>query len=415
MRKILINCPARRAVVVSAVLLAIGTSIAPAGATPADDAGKRSLAPASVQPAAPVPAGFETWAETFAMQDRLNAAAEKIVATRGDGYAGIIAAPTNRELIVYWKGEVSQTLREFAGGLGVPVRFRPATFTERELLAETSRLATDPEVRSVGPEVDGSGLTITVTGAGLAAIRSGAGTVGTAKVPLRVQRESAPEPLFNRQNDIAPYFGGARYTTPVGGCSTGFAILWGGSSRMLSAGHCGNNGQTAIDGGGNPAVDTMGVIINDNNARDNLMINTRSGGAIFTRGPRSGSSVNVIGATADFVGNLVCTGGARTGEHCNIAVTHVNQVAIGSFPLTRGELVAGCAAARGDSGGPVYHYSGAGVTGRGTISAGVLDTADCSPHAPKEHSSRIVWWAPLLRPVGGSPMGSLQFYGATIR
>jgi hypothetical protein len=415
MRTIPVRVSAGR-IALALCLTLIGAGVwvdSPAAADPVNGvAGRSTEAPA--RPTAGVPVGFATWTEVFAMQDRLNAAAEKIVAAGGEGYVGIVAAPAARALRVYWHGTVPASLRTLTRGLDVPVTFLPAKYTEREMIAETRRLAADPRVRSIGPEVDGGGLRITVTGAGRQAIQAGSGTVGSARMPLHIESGPAPRPLA-RSNDVSPYWGGGRFSTPGTGCTTGFAVLWNGLDHMLSAGHCGNDGQLAVDGGGNPAVDTMGDIFNDNNSRDTLMINTPSQGNVYV-GPSSSSvSVDVIGAAADFVGNVVCTGGARTGEHCGIPVTHVNQSDFGYFPLTRAAYpTAACAGARGDSGGPAYTYSGtAAVVGRGTISTGRPGTASC-PNASDSESSQVVYYAPLVRPSAGPTVGSLQFYGATI-
>jgi hypothetical protein len=395
----------RAAIAGVSVVLALASLASPAVA--ADD--RRSLARSSVQPTGTLPAGFTTWAELFAVQDKLNSAAARIVAMRGAGYAGIVAAPQNRALRVYWKGSVPTALRQLAGRLGVPVTLLPARFTERELLAEAKRLAADPRVRSVGPEVDGSGLTINVSNAGQQAIRFG--TLRAGRIPLHVQSEPAPQPLDSRQNDISPYWGGGKYLVGGASCSTGFAVFWNGLTHMLSAGHCADNGQIAVDGGGNPGRDTMGGVFNDNNGRDTLMINTPTQGAVYIGSFNNNFGVPVEGVAADFPGNVVCTGGARTGEHCGLTVTHVNQSDAGFFPLTRAE-VRGCAAARGDSGGPVYHYAHANsIIARGTISTGRPGTASC-PNAPVADSSSSVFYAPLLRPAGDPQIGSLQFYGA---
>lgn len=402
----------RRAVIAFAgALLATLTGVAPAAAN-AD--GERFVVSAPTPPEDDVPAGFTTWTGVFAVQDELNAAAEKIVAARDGGYAGIVASPRNRELHVYWKGQVPEPVLTLAGGLGVPVRFLEAAHSEQELLAETARLVADPDVRSAGPEVDGSGLRVNVTAAGRRAVESGEGILGTATVPVHVESDAAPAPL-SRQNDSSPYWGGARYTTPLGACSTGFAIKVGGLDHMLSAGHCGNNGHVATDGGGNAAVDTMGSIFNDVAARDTLLIDTWAAGSAYVGAFGSNVAVDVVGAVADFVGNVVCTSGARTGEHCGLTVTHVNQTDAGFAPLTRAVHPSdGCAAARGDSGGPVFHYNAANaLVGRGTISTGRPGTASC-PNAPVSDSSSVVYYAPLLRPAGDPHIGSLQFYGAGI-
>ena len=405
----------RRAVLASAVaLLALVTGMTPAMAAPGEGDG-RSTAARTAQPNGLLPAGFADWAEVFAVQRKLNAAAEKIVAAGGAGYAGVVVAPQDRAVKVYWKGAVPASVTKLAGGLNVPVSFASAAYSQQEMIAETKRLAADRNVLSVGPEADGSGLTIAVSSAGRKAIQTRTGAVGTARMPLHLREEAAPQPL-SRQNDFAPYWGGARYVTPSGGCTTGFAIFWQGLDHMLSAGHCGNNGQIAVDGGGNAATDTMGAIFNDNTVRDTLMIDVASQGSAYVDAFNGNTGVDVTGAASDFVGNLVCTSGARTGEHCGLQVTHVDQSDNGWFPLTRViHPTGGCAGARGDSGGPVVVDNGNSLIGRGTISTGRPGSGNVvCPNAPVSDSSNVVWYAPLLRPAGGPTVGSLQFYGASI-
>jgi hypothetical protein len=404
----------RAALAGAAALLALFASTAPAMAAPGDGDG-RSKAARTAQSNGLLPAGFADWAEVFAVQNKLNAAAEKIVAAGGAGYAGIVAAPQNRALQVYWKGAVPASVTKLAGGLKVPVSFASAAYSQREMIAETKRLAADPNVLSVGPEADGSGLTIAVSSAGRKAIQARTGAVGTARMPLHVREEAAPQAL-SRPNDFAPYWGGARYTTPLGGCTTGFAIFWQGLDHMLSAGHCGNNGQVAVDGGGNAAADTMGTIFNDDTVRDTLMIDVASEGWAYVDAFDGNTGVDVVGAGTDFVGNLVCTDGARTGEHCGMQVTHVDQSDNGWFPLIRViHPSGGCAGARGDSGGPVVVDNGTSLIGRGTISTGRPGSGNVvCPNAPVSDSSNVVWYAPLLRPAGGPTTGSLQHYGASI-
>lgn len=40
-----------------------------------------------------VPGGFKSWGELRATQQKLNAAADRIAAAGGDGFAGVVAAP----------------------------------------------------------------------------------------------------------------------------------------------------------------------------------------------------------------------------------------------------------------------------------------------------------------------------------
>ncbi|MBM0258124.1 S1 family peptidase [Micromonospora sp. 4G55] len=186
--------------------------------------------------------------------------------------------------------------------------------------------------------------------------------------------------------------------------------------QILSAGHCGSNGQVAYDGGG--PTNTMGPIINDNNPRDTLMIRVAAAGRIYTGPYNAATSIGVGGAASDYVGNYVCAGGASSGEHCNVRVSVVNQfINVGYVigPVTQANHVTAgaCAAAPGDSGGPVYSYRSDGrVDARGTISAGVTGTAVCP--GVFANGSSTVWYAPLLRPVGDAQIGSLTYHGASL-
>jgi hypothetical protein len=363
-----------------------------------------------------VPGGFKTWTELFSVQDQLNAAANQILAANGDGYGGIVASPVNRELRVSWKGDVPASVRGAAARSGVPVTFQPARFTQRELAAEAQRVAADPRVATAAPKVDGSGLEVTVT---TNLRRSDQFDIlGTSRLPATVTNGQRPQGLFSRQNDIPLFWGGSRYNSPVGGCSNGFALSVPGAPNIyeISAGHCGSNGDGAtIPGQPSPT----GTIVGDVDARDTLAIRYPAGlfGAIYNGPFNSSTGVVVGGAVSDFVGNFVCTGGASSGEHCNVQVQAVDQfVNIGYVigPETFGAAPAGqCAAAPGDSGGPAYSYRPDGrVDARGTISAGVLGTAACPGVAP--NGSSVVWYAPLLRPPGDAQIGSLQFYGVGI-
>src|SRR5690349_14241302 len=92
--------------------LAAATATTPAsGATgrPAPDATMPPGAVGAIEQADPAPAGFRSWPEAMAVQARLNEAADQIVAATASaggetGFAGLIAAPENRELRLYWKG-----------------------------------------------------------------------------------------------------------------------------------------------------------------------------------------------------------------------------------------------------------------------------------------------------------------------
>jgi hypothetical protein len=278
------------------------------------------------------------------------------------------------------------------------------------MVTEARRIVADPAIVSAAPKVDGTGLDVTVLSGQHPSL------LNSSALPVTVSTGQRPQGMFTRQADTPQFWGGARYNSPVGGCSTGFAVSVGGIARDLSAGHCGTAPQTvSIPGQPNPT----GTIVSDNKPRDTLLINFSGGvsGRIYTGAFNSASSVGVGGAANDFVGNLVCTGGASSGEHCGITVRVVDEfVNVGYIigPETRASYPsATCAVAPGDSGGPAYSYRADGrIDARGTISAGITGTATCPGIVA--NGSSTVWYAPLLRPAGDPQIGSLQFYGAAV-
>lgn len=405
------------AVLVVAAALAPATSVSAAEEVKQDQQG--------VAPSEAVPGGFRTWEDLSQAQTRLNTAADDILSVTSPGYAGTVAAPENGELQMYWKGQVPADAQDRAARTGVPVKFLPARYSQAELAVEVDRLGVDQRVSSVAPNVDGSGLTVTVsTDADRQAI------LAEARLPLSVTVDRKPDLLYDRQNDISAYWGGARWSNlSLGGsCSTGFSVIWAGLPRMLTAGHCGNNGNTVRIGN---ATQPTTTIINDVNVRDTQMLNRPTSrtfaGRIYTGAWNSSSSIRVGGSTPDYVGNWICTGGSYSGEHCNAKVYAVNTSVLGMAPLTYAAKVPGtpaagnCIAAPGDSGGPVYSH-GLFINGsffeiaavaRGTITAGYLDTPCISQGVWKTGSYRV-YYAPVRRPIFDPYVGSLTFYGASL-
>lgn len=364
-------------------------------------------------PSGPVPTGFASWADVISMQEKLNQAATRVAATRGEGFAGIVAAPENRELRVYWKGDAGRSVRALVRELNrtVPVRLLPARWSETDLATVARKLATVPGVASVVPQADGSGVQVVATPAKVATVRAAPAVRGSAAVASVVAGE-APVAAYSRQADIPNYYGGGRFWSPVGGCSTGFAINTGGTVRMLTAGHCGENGQSVTTGAGA----AMGTISNKITCTDVEIINTGSWGRVFTGAPYSGTSVAIGGAASSFVGNYVVTSGATSGEHSNIQVTAVNlYVGINGIPCgTVGPLVQArqlngtCAVAPGDSGGPVIAYRSDGkANALGTMTAGAVAVANnLCPGTIYTPGYNYVYYIPI-----GTSLGA---YGASI-
>jgi hypothetical protein len=425
-----LNSPHRRGRLARLPLIVAATGLAGAAvfATPTLASAASAKAPAAPKPAIPssaqpqgaVPSGFASWAQVYAMQNKLDAAATRILAAGGAGNASIVAAPQSRQLVAYWHGTVSAGVRALAGRLGVPVTFRSAPYTFSALVARAHGLATQAGVTEAAPRADGSGLNVTVTASTSATGRRA--IQAATSMPMTITTGQRSQALFSRQADIPPFWGGSRYFSPVGGCTNGFALSVPGAPNVyeISAGHCGENGQPAnIPGQAAPT----GTILAKVQCRDNLAISYPAGvaGRIYNGPFNSSASTGVAGATPDFVGNLIETGGSSSGEHFNIPVLAVDLFAsVGGIPCAAvGPLDAAglpgnqCVVAPGDSGGPTYSYLSypANVLARGTVTSGFAN-ANCPGVSPI--GSNTVFYAPLLRPAGDPQIGSLQNYGVGI-
>jgi hypothetical protein len=406
----------RRVGLLLACLVAAAGLVAGSGQAALAGSGKPVLA--AGRPGA-VPGGFASWADLYAYQDRLNRAATDLLAAGGAGNASIVASPLNHELRVYWHGAVPAAVTAGVAKAGVPVRVFPADYTFAELAAEAQRLAGDGRLASVAPAADGSGVTATLTRTSLPAGR--ADLLATARVPVTLAAGATPRLTFDRQADVPAYWGGTRYFQGGIGCSSGFSLRVGSQPTdqfAITAGHCGTLfAPFNVPGQPNPTGQMFGA----DACRDNLLLGyTASIGPvaprIYTGAFDSTTSAQVVGAAPDFVGNLVQTGGASSGEHFGIPITGVDVFSafngasctpIG--PLTLAAYpTATCAIAPGDSGGPVYTYSGPDVVARGTITGGLIGTASC-PGVVASGSSNV-YFAPLLRPSGDPQRGSFQTY-----
>ncbi|GAA1277999.1 hypothetical protein GCM10009677_35240 [Sphaerisporangium rubeum] len=342
--------------------VSMGIAIAVAGvgtaqAATAPDPVKPSTTGA-VEHTGAVPGGFASWKDLLLFQQKLTTAADRITAAakNGGGYAGIIAAPENRELRVYWKGKPSKAINDLVGQLrrDVSISVLPAQYSARELEREADRLirANSATLTSTAPLQDGSGLKAST--AVLGAARS---AIAGASVPVTLEYGAKPE-LASRWDDSPPWWGGGawRNTSTGGGCSTGFAVTYGGVQKMLSAGHCGDVGQTATD----PTGQTIGSITQDNNGRDVLLIGTSAAGRVFNNPVGSVAtefSNPVIGTIGSTVGMFICTSGAYSGTNCNIKVTavgvNINVGYIISGTVQAEQQAHTNAVGQGDSGGSV--------------------------------------------------------------
>lgn len=349
---------ASRFAAAAAAGLALVTTVGIQAAVAQDPA--KDIRTEAIEPAGAVPGGFASWKDLLAVQQRLVQTADRITAAAqeqgGGGLAGIVVAPENRELRLYWKGQTPKSIDSIAGELGGDLKLSvlPARHTAKQLAAASARIAkrAGSAITSIVPNVDGSGLTVS----GLTAAKARS-AIADETVPITIQTGERPA-LATRWNDSPPWWGGAawRNTSTGGGCSTGFAVTYGGVTKMLSAGHCGDVGQTATD----PTGEVIGGISQDNNSYDVLLINASTQGYVYnnTVGNVSSEFSNpVIGTTSSYVGMYVCTSGAYSGTNCSIQVTATGvtiNVGYSIFNTVRAEQTAHTnAVGQGDSGGSV--------------------------------------------------------------
>jgi hypothetical protein len=380
--------------------------------------------PSTALPADPVPGGFRSWAELIDTQERLGAAAQRLsdAAEREQGFTGIEAAPEDRRVRLFWNGDLPDSMARLVEEISreVPVEVLPARYSLAELSRQQDAIAREEGVNGVGPQVDGSGLTVRFRGSEEEALALPA--IREATVPVTIEPFDTTEPVSctGRQDDCSPYWGGAKYVMPSGGwCSMGFSLtftsfLWPYSStwtRMLSAGHCSSDGTAIVDGGG----DTFGTIVNDYDTQDILLIKPAAGvtlgGRVYVGPWNSGIPSNkaVGGTAANIVGQWVCPSGAATGEHCNAKITAVNFTIWGTVKTVVAQSQNGSAAVgKGDSGGPVITYNLNGkVDARGTISAGNNQVA-CPSGSPSSMCFSTIYYVDIAislaqyKPVFGS-------------
>jgi len=292
---------------------------------------------------------------------------------------------------------------------GVKLQVVPARFSRAAMLATTSRITNDAKalgaarvsVQSVGPTVDGSGLEVSVVVSGKSAaaqfaraqslLRARYGAV-VHTVTATQQRSTSSADYFSgwRFNDYAPWYGGDRLSSSVGGCTSGFEAIYNGAPSMLTASHCGGVG-TAFSNG--PSTSNtyrfMGNSVYSNSGSDVAAIGVTSATNTINVGSTTApTQMGVSGWARPVVGEYLCQSGSYTGEVCGLRVVDTAQQQCVSWflfictsymgPLADVVNSAGSgsyAAGHGDSGGPVYSRAGSTVVAKGLVHGQLTDNA----------------------------------------
>jgi hypothetical protein len=201
--------------------------------------------------------------------------------------------------------------------------------------------------------------------------------------------ESKPvEDMFNRHDDISPFWGGASIQSGGATCSTGFAVRKPSGARFITtAAHCYSVGATVRTPTGTfvgtvAQRGTIGSIFFWNNRDVELIGGSSYAGRVYTGGVFSSTSKAVVGSgnpVAGFTG--YCTSGQTSGEQCGQHVNSTSAIVCTQtgckWPVV--EYVGG-PARPGDSGGAMYLPGATGqVFARGEVIAGNGSTSWAEP------------------------------------
>lgn len=206
--------------------------------------------------------------------------------------------------------------------------------------------------------------------------------------------------FVSRVDDAPLWSSGTFIHTPEGHCTSGPGVKIGSTKYMVTAAHCATaTGQQVQQGHADVGtLQPVGTVANRSGFPnlDAMLVTANTGKTMF----RSWYSRYTVSSSPweSLTFQTVCTGGAYTGETCNLTVGATNYCSAyqNSCGLTLAGRDGAIAAGRGDSGGPVYilapglRYSGI-VTGPPGDSF-VFLCASYPPGSPlRECSSYIVF------------------------
>ena len=282
------------------------------------------------------------------------------------GYAGIELEDT--QVAVWWKGalpaRVSRAIDRARST--APVRVGAAAYSLRELRVAGAKVrstlaAEQPRVKYA---VDGSRVVVSLDTQ--ASVRLMA--VADVGVPVEII-DQGPRMTASRVDDWAPWVGGADLINGNARCTSGFPVRNAANERfLLTAGHCGSNGNEIRDGSG----EYIGWFTADNDQHDLGLVATPGGvdDAMYVGGVDSNAVVGVVGWDWTFAGEYLCQSGGSSardigGPVCGLRVERFNTDA---GDAVEARQVDGAIAVRpGDSGGPVYSAAANG----GVIAKGI--------------------------------------------
>jgi len=180
----------------------------------------------------------------------------------------------------------------------------------------------------------------------------------SASMPIVVEDGEPAETYVTRSTDGTPYWAGGMIKGANGaGCTSGFAIRYGGVNHTTTARHCVSTPYTAWDNKNSSYGSTSGT-----SSTGLARALSGTGAARMFDGAwnnSSGFNKVVVGSSVVAKGALVCSSGANSGVHCNLQVDNTavafndgygSATTVRVKQLTSGQI----AGAHGDSGGPIF-------------------------------------------------------------
>ncbi|MDF5756254.1 hypothetical protein [Spongiactinospora sp. TRM90649] len=341
-------------IAIVALLVAVGLTPPPAGATAGPDA---------VTAAAGI----------------IRTAVEQESGGEDGGFGGIVV--TAQSVRLYWKGVPPIGAALDRARRVAPVEVSPAAHSLAELRSQAEIIARAIQANPEGPVI---GVRLAPDSSGLVLwIRKDAdpADLGTPEIGVPYTTEVSDVPtLTSRQADTPPFSGGAVLSNddpglPLPRCTSGFPVAKNGRTFLLTAGHCGRVGGGWHNGDNRRVVG----VAEEKSAPHDLLLIQSSGAATVYVGVGADTKAGVAGWDYVYPGEVVESSGAASRGIADLRVTgHVYAAVLtdnygGSTYVTNlvdAVRISGRAAAMpGDSGGPVHTTSGGKVIAKGSVSA----------------------------------------------
>ncbi|MBN1171559.1 MAG: alpha-lytic protease prodomain-containing protein [Micromonosporaceae bacterium] len=165
---------------------------------------------------------------------------------------------------------------------------------------------------------------------------------------------------------------------PYNGCSVGFNVTYSGSGHFLTAGHCGNVGDVAVQGGVRigPFVESWYPEYDDALVRNDNTGYWEQGPWVFAYTGDPNAVYNINGSKDSPIGTAVCKSGTTTQVTCGYVRARDVTVNYDNGDVVKGLVQHSACAEPGDSGGSSYSSSGGSNYAEGVTSGYTHRTGD---------------------------------------